>query len=70
MNQNLFEAKLKEKGETVDDIARLLNIHPNTLYKKKNSKTEFTQGEIRMLKEHWGLAAEEVDAIFFSAKVS
>ena len=31
---------------------------------------EFTQGEIRMMKERYNLTAQDVDAIFFDSKVS
>ena len=39
---------------------------------KLNEKdgAEFTQGEIKALKERYNLTPEEVDAIFFARKVS
>lgn len=71
MNSRLFRAKMVEKGETSDSVAKYLNIARSTLYRKiRGVDTDFDQKEITALKNRWELSPEDVDRIFFTEKVS
>lgn len=48
----------------------MLNIAPSTLIKRKNGQSQWVQGEISILKNHWNLTADEIDEKFFNVKVS
>lgn len=58
-----------DNGQT---LAQYLGIARPTFSNKLNETrgAEFTQGEIRLIKERYNLSAEEVDMIFFNQKVS
>jgi hypothetical protein len=54
-------------GDTVEDLAKVLDLHKVTLYAKINgNKQEFTQGEIKKIAERYSLKPEQVIEIFFS----
>lgn len=54
-------------GNTVSDLAKLLNRTEQTIYNKLNDNgTEFTRIEIAKIKDWYQLTMEEVDAIFFN----
>lgn len=53
-------------GDTIADLAKLLNRSEQTIYNKLNDAgTEFTRAEIAKIKDWYGLSKDEVDAIFF-----
>ena len=53
-------------GNTISDLAKLLNRTEQTIYNKLNDNgTEFTRVEIAKIKDWYQLTMEEVDAIFF-----
>ena len=67
MNRELLRSIMVLHGETNKDLATLLNISEQSVSAKINEKgTEFKQGEILAIKEHYNLTAEQVEAIFFS----
>lgn len=72
MNKNLLEAKMKVNGDTGTSLAQYLGIARSTFSAKINETNgaEFTQGEISKIKRKYNLCAEDVDEIFFGAKVS
>ena len=58
--------------DTGQSLSEYLGIARQTFSNKINETrgAEFTQGEIRAIKEKYRLTAEEVDSIFFDQKVS
>lgn len=73
MNSDLFKANMYKHGMIGKDVASLLGIAENTLSLKINekensrgNKAEFTQSEIKILKEAWNLSNKEVIEIFFN----
>ena len=72
MNKKKLESVMKLFDDTGQTLAEYLGIARPTFSNKLNEKrgAEFTQGEIRMMKERYNLTAQDVDAIFFDSKVS
>lgn len=71
MNTNLLKSFMARHGETQESLASVLGISRVTFNRKiRNNGTDFTQGEIMAIKEHYGLSAKELDEIFFAKKVS
>ena len=59
-------------GDNGGDLAKYLQISRTTLSAKMNETNgaEFTQNEICRIKEKYSLTSNEIDEIFFKAKVS
>ena len=54
-------------NDTNRTLAEFLDISEVSVSNKINENgTEFKQGEIAMIKERYGLSAEQVEAIFFN----
>lgn len=72
MNKKKLESLMKLFDDTGQTLAEYLGIARPTFSNKLNETrgSEFTQGEIRMLKERYNLTAQDVDEIFFDSKVS
>ena len=72
MNKKKLESVMKLFDDTGQTLAEYLGIARPTFSNKLNETrgAEFTQGEIRMMKERYNLTAQDVDAIFFDSKVS
>ena len=72
MNKKKLESVMKLFDDTGQTLAEYLGIARPTFSNKLNETrgAEFTQGEIRMMKERYNLSAQDVDAIFFDSKVS
>ena len=72
MNKKKLESLMKLFDDTGQTLAEYLGITRPTFSNKLNETrgAEFTQGEIRMLKERYNLTAQDVDEIFFDSKVS
>ena len=67
MNKKLLRSIMTLHGEGNRDLAKLLNITEQSVSAKINENgSEFKQGEITKIREHYGLNAEEVEAIFFN----
>lgn len=49
MNKTLLEEKMKEKGKSITDMCRMLDISRSAFYRKRNGISEFTQNEIRKI---------------------
>ena len=66
------EMCIRDSDDTGQTLAEYLGIARPTFSNKLNETrgAEFTQGEIRMLKERYNLTAQDVDEIFFDSKVS
>ena len=72
MNKNKLESVMKLHKDNGQTLADYLGIARPTFSNKLNETrgAEFTQGEIKMIKDRYKLSAEEVDGIFFDEKVS
>lgn len=73
MNKALLKSIMTLHGDTVNDLAQTLCLTPQSVYYKMNEtrtasgrKAEFSQGEIRRIRERYNLNAEQTEAIFFS----
>lgn len=67
MNKELLRSIMALHGDTNKDLADLLGITEQSISSKINEKgTEFKQGEIARIKEHYNLSPEQVEAIFFA----
>lgn len=71
MNKPLFRSVLVKFGDTQKTLSEALGISLSRLNAKINgNNAEFTQNEILFIKSRYKLTAKEIDAIFFSEKVS
>lgn len=52
-NKNEFNAMLARKGMTRDDLATLLCIRRETLYRKIKNDGDFTAKEIKIMLQHF-----------------
>lgn len=67
MNKELLRSIMVLHGDTNRDLADLLGISEQSVSGKINEKgTEFKQGEIAKIKDHYNLSPEQVEAIFFA----
>jgi FixJ family two-component response regulator len=67
VNKERLKSVMALHGDTNKNIAELLNISEQSVSAKMNeNNTEFKQGEIAKIKDHYNLTPEEVDAIFFN----
>ncbi|MDD6467097.1 MAG: helix-turn-helix transcriptional regulator [Erysipelotrichaceae bacterium] len=66
MNPYLLDAKIKQKGLTLDKISSILGIDPATFYRKKKGESDFSRKEIQILRKTLDLTNQEVDSIFFT----
>ena len=59
-------------GDTNETLAEAIKITPNRLSSKITewNGAEFTQSEIKVIKERYNLTNDEVDEIFFADDVS
>lgn len=72
MNKNMLESVMKLHGDTGGMLAEHLHIARSTFSAKINETNgaEFTQNEIRIIKEKYDLSAEQINNIFFNLRVS
>ena len=66
MKRHLLKQKMVDNNDTMEALARVLDIAPNTLYKKMQCTVqEFTQTEICKITGRYNLTAEEIKDMFF-----
>ena len=72
MDKSRLESVMRLFGDTGGSLAEYLGIARSTFSAKINETNgaEFTQSEIRMIKEKYNLDANDVVLIFFTQKVS
>lgn len=67
MNDVLLKSIMVLHNDTIRDLAEYLGKSPQSVSDKINERgTEFKQGEIAMIKDRYGLSADQVEAIFFN----
>lgn len=57
--------QIDKNNDTLDELAKYLDITYQTLSKKMNEHVEFTRAEIKKIKDRYSLTAEQLDYIFF-----
>lgn len=70
MNSKLLKSKMVLHSDNLKTLSAFLGMSYSTLSEKINGKAEFSQSQIKALKERYALTPVEVDEIFFSHKVS
>ena len=72
MDKRLLKSYMARFGDTGETLAEALGMRRNTLSSKMNEYrgAEFTQTEMKIIKERYSLTAEDIDKIFFGLKVS
>ena len=72
MDKNRLRSLMYLNGDSQRELAKFLGLTEQTVTAKINEKndSEFTQGEITMMKDRYHLTTDDVDAIFFNVKVS
>ena len=64
MDKEKFKSVMALHGETQGRLAEALEMAQETLSRKLNEKGEFSQSEIKAIKNRYHLTPDEVDAIF------
>lgn len=72
MYKNLLMSKLRLRGHTQSDLAKILGLSQQRVSAKLNETkgAQFTQGEILVIKENYQLSNDELGDIFFNPQVS
>lgn len=72
INKNLLKSKMALFGDTNETLADAVGLTPQRMSSKINewNNAEFTQSEMRIIKQRYNLTNDEVDAIFFADAVS
>ena len=63
MNKALLEYKMGEKGKSISDMCKMLDISRSAFYRKCNGKSEFTMSEIKKIVDFLNLESP-VDIFF------
>lgn len=69
MDSLLFKWHVKKNKDSLEGLAKAMEMHPHTLYMKYrggDSKQQFTQREIAFIAKRYNLTADEVVKIFFA----
>ena len=67
VNKKLLRSIMALHDETNSDLAKLLGISEQSVSSKINENgTQFKQGEIAKISEHYNLDAEQIANIFFN----
>lgn len=72
MNKKLLKSEMIIYGDTNETLANAIGITPQRFSAKLNSYkgADFTQHEIRLIKDRYNLSADKMMNIFFVNKVS
>lgn len=71
MDSALLKSYIVKNHDTQAELAKALGISASNLNEKINGKTaSFRQNEIGVIKSRYNLTAEEIDAIFFTLRLS
>lgn len=66
MNVNKLKGKIIEKGLTVPELAKLINVDRSSLYRKLNNSDRIRIGEAVRMKEALSLTDKEACEIFLN----
>jgi len=70
MNSVELDVEMKRHGDTGGTLAKALGISQSTFSAKKSGKSEFSQKEMSIIIERYGLSGERIMEIFFTEKMS
>ena len=70
LNKYKLVGKIKENGESQEDLAKAMGLSRASLNAKINGRACFTQPEIMVIKKHYNLSDGDLTAIFFEDVVS
>ena len=71
MNCTELKVEMMRHGDNGEDLAKALNITRQTLSRKMNDHdSDFTQKEIRLVVDRYGLDGNRIKDIFFADEVS
>ncbi|MBC1522441.1 XRE family transcriptional regulator [Listeria aquatica] len=72
MDKGKLKSIIVLNNDTQNSLSLFLGISPQTFSSKINEKngSEFTQTEIKKIKERYKLSAEDINDIFFNLVVS
>jgi hypothetical protein len=70
MNVTELKAQMVRKIKTVDMLCAACGISRSAWFRKVGGESQFTQGEIKALREELDLDDQQVMMIFFDEKVS
>ena len=67
MNKNMLVSKMKLHGDRNEDLAKAIELSPQRFSAKLNKTdgAQFTQTEIKLIRERYDLTSDEVTTIFF-----
>lgn len=65
MNKSLLRSKMALHSDTLKTLSAFLGTTYSTLSEKINGKAEFSQHQIKLIKERYDLTPTEIDDIFF-----
>ena len=69
-DRKLFRSKVVAAGLTLEEVAKEIGIKPSTLDRKMSGVSDFTRGEMQILRKVLGLSAADFDGIFFAEKLT
>ena len=61
-----IKKRMRDKNLTVEDVSKMIHIHPSTMYRKLSLAEKFKIGEARNLAKELGFTAKEAEKIFFA----
>lgn len=65
MNTNLLKAYMALRGDTLNALAEALGITRQALHNKMRGRSQFKQGEIRVICERYNLKPDDMITLFF-----
>ena len=60
LNVNRFNAAIALKGEKRTDAAKVMNMHPTTLFRKVQGKLEFDARQIELFCTHYDVDPNDI----------
>ena len=70
MNVRELKAQMIRRGKSVDQLCASCGISKTSWFRKTTGATQFTQGEISILRRELDLDPDQTMLIFFDSKVS
>lgn len=67
MNVNFLKGYMEKNGDSHEDLAKALKIHPKTLYAKLGEYNGicFTLAEMQIIAQRYHLTGDQIKDIFF-----
>ena len=65
MNVNYLKYKMSQRGDTQQELCKILNLSQNAFINKMRGKNYFTMREVRLIVERYDLDFREIKKIFF-----